>query len=123
MSDRIMKKISLNVLLRFLSKYSHWNLVRKSDGYHLFFLARDGDSERRSHNGKQKTRKLASVTCNKIRRNKIHGKSHSKKDVFVVSPDPDLHVYTIDISKHRFSILLTTRVSEVNSDPGSQLRF
>ena len=86
MSDRIMKKISLNVLLRFLSKYSHWNLVRKSDGYHLFFLARDGDSERRSHNGKQKTRKLASVTCNKIRRNKIRGKSQSKKDVFVFNP-------------------------------------
>ena len=26
---------------------------------------------------------------------------NSKKDVYVVSPDPDLHVYTIDISKHR----------------------
>jgi len=26
---------------------------------------------------------------------------NSKKDVFVVSPEPDLHVYSIDISKHR----------------------
>jgi len=32
---------------------------------------------------------------------------NSKKDVFVVSPDPDLHVYTIDISKHRCLVLGT----------------
>jgi len=32
---------------------------------------------------------------------------NSKKDVYVVSPDPDLHVYTIDISKHRCLVLGT----------------
>ncbi len=26
---------------------------------------------------------------------------NSKQDVFVVSPEPDLHVYTVDISRHR----------------------
>lgn len=32
---------------------------------------------------------------------------NSKEDIFVVSPDPDLHVYTIDISKQRCLILGT----------------
>jgi len=32
---------------------------------------------------------------------------NSKRDIFVVSPDPDLHVYTIDISKQRCLILGT----------------
>jgi len=32
---------------------------------------------------------------------------NSKKDVFVVSPEPDLHVYDIDISKHRCLVLGT----------------
>jgi len=32
---------------------------------------------------------------------------NSKQDIFVVSPDPDLHVYTIDISKQRCLILGT----------------
>ena len=32
---------------------------------------------------------------------------NSKTDIFVVSPDPDLHVYTIDISKQRCLILGT----------------
>ena len=31
---------------------------------------------------------------------------NSKKDVFVVSPEPDLHVYSIDISKHRSGLYL-----------------
>ena len=32
---------------------------------------------------------------------------NSKQDIFVVSPEPDLHVYTIDISKQRCLILGT----------------
>jgi len=32
---------------------------------------------------------------------------NSKNDTFVVSPEPDLHVYTIDISKHRCLVLGT----------------
>jgi len=40
---------------------------------------------------------------------------NSKQDVFVVSPDPDLHVYTIDISKQRCLILGTDGVWNVLS--------
>jgi len=36
-----MQKISLKVLLRFLSSYTHWNLVRRAECYHLYFVTRD----------------------------------------------------------------------------------
>ena len=84
----IMKKISLNVLLRFLSKYSHWNLVRRADGYHLYFIAQQQGDVQTGKIGKyekKRNRKLASVSCNKIRKNNIPGKLPSK-DVFVFNP-------------------------------------
>jgi len=40
---------------------------------------------------------------------------NSKNDTFVVSPDPDLHVYTVDISKQRCLILGTDGVWNVLS--------
>jgi len=39
-----MQKMSLKVLLRFLSGYSHWNLVRRSDCYHLYFVTKQSSS-------------------------------------------------------------------------------
>jgi len=36
-----MQKISLKVLLRFLSSYTHWNLVRRAECYHLYFVTRE----------------------------------------------------------------------------------
>ena len=41
MSLQSMQKLSLTVLLKFLSGYSHWNLVRQSDCYHLYFVAKE----------------------------------------------------------------------------------
>ena len=86
----VMKKISLNVLLRFLSKYSHWNLIRRADGYHLYFIAhQQGDVQtgKTAKHEKKRNRKLASVSCNKIRKgsNTTPGKQRSK-DVFVFNP-------------------------------------
>ena len=92
-----MKKINLNVLLRFLRKYSHWNLVRKSDGYQLYFLAQSGAGAgvagSKIGEGKfgrtraRKYRKMTGVSCNRIRKSKPQGKSPSKeKEVFVFNP-------------------------------------
>jgi len=36
-----MQKLSLKVLLRFLGSYTHWNLVRRADCYHLYFVTKD----------------------------------------------------------------------------------
>ena len=55
-----MQKLSLTVLLKFLSKYSHWNLVRQSNGYNLHFIARE------SSEAKYKTKKRICSTNNRI---------------------------------------------------------
>ena len=83
-----MKKISLNVLLRFLSKYSHWNLVRRTDGYHLYFIAQKQGNDQTGKTGrseKKRSRKPAFVSCSKIRKTNIPGKQPSK-DVIVFNP-------------------------------------
>ena len=88
----VMKKINLKVLLRFLRKYSHWNLVRKSDGYQLYFLTQSvaGSKIGEGKFGRtraRKYRKMTGVSCNRIRKNKPQGKSPSKeKEVFVFNP-------------------------------------
>jgi len=44
LSIKEMQKLSLKVLLRFLSSYSHWNLVRRDDCYHLYFVTKDSST-------------------------------------------------------------------------------
>ena len=36
-----MQRLSVSLLLKFLSKYSHWNLVRQQGCYHLYFIAKE----------------------------------------------------------------------------------
>jgi len=71
-----MQKLSLSSLLRFLGRYSHWNLVRQSHCYNLYFIPRETESRRvsrRKCNNKTragyKTRKIATSTQKKRKDN------------------------------------------------------
>ena len=79
-----MQKLSLSVLLHFLRKYSHWNLVRQSQCYHLYFIAKEDKSHRIKPRKKRrkdvKSPVKTSVTCNKIRSST---KSSKKKDILI----------------------------------------
>ena len=79
-----MQKLSLSVLLHFLRKYSHWNLVRQSQCYHLYFIAKEDKSHRikprKKRRKEAKSPVKTSVTCNKIRSST---KSSKKKDILI----------------------------------------
>merc|ERR1712106_1199895 len=95
-----MQKISLKVLLRFLGQYSHWNLVRRSDCYHLYFVTKESSScistfptsrcKQREQRGRRKATKLnrdARETVPYVRKQKKEdSKEGKRKDVFVFSP-------------------------------------
>eukprot|EP00092_Neocalanus_flemingeri_P012012 GFUD01012949.1.p1 GENE.GFUD01012949.1~~GFUD01012949.1.p1 ORF type:complete len:560 (+),score=162.79 GFUD01012949.1:134-1813(+) len=94
-----MQKISLKVLLRFLSRYSHWNLVRRSDCYHLYFVTKESSSisafpssrcKQRNQKARRKGTKLnrdAKEVGPYIRKEKkVDIKEQQKKDVIVFSP-------------------------------------
>jgi len=78
-----MQKLSLTVLLRFLSRFSQWNLVRESDKFHLYFPVGGGDGrqsvERVRRRGKQRAR--PHYPC----RGRAGG-GERRKDVFVFNP-------------------------------------
>ena len=92
-----MKKINLKVLLRFLNQYSHWNLVRRSDCYHLYFVTKDSPSiatfsasrcKKRKQNGRRKGSKLnrEEKEIAPFRRKQEKENGNTQKDVFVFSP-------------------------------------
>ena len=94
-----MQKISLKVLLRFLSRYSHWNLVRRADCYHLYFVTKESSTispfpASRYRQREQRGRRLASKLHKDSRdvvpfikkQKKAGNKENKKKDLFVFSP-------------------------------------
>ena len=94
-----MQKISLKVLLRFLGRYSHWNLVRRADCYHLYFVTKESSTistfpTSRFKQREQRGRRLASKLHKDSRevvplvkkQKKIVNKESRKKDLFVFSP-------------------------------------
>jgi len=52
-----MQRLSVTVLLKFLSKYSQWNLVRQDDCYHLYFIAKKETKDKIFGRRKKKSRK------------------------------------------------------------------
>ena len=92
-----MQKISLKVLLRFLSRYSHWNLVRRADCYHLYFVTKESSTispfpASRYRQREQRGRRLASKLHKDSREvvpfikkpKKAGNKESKKKDLFVI---------------------------------------
>jgi len=94
-----MQKISLKVLLRFLSRYSHWNLVRRSDCYHLYFVTKGSASianfpssrcKQREQRARRKATKLnrevKEVVPYARKQRKPGSTNQERKDLFVFSP-------------------------------------
>jgi len=85
----MMQKLSLTVLLQFLSQYSHWNLVKQPHCYHLYFIAKENGFNNKSQKKKKlkKLRKIGSrtrVTCSKLRNKAV--RSQRSKDLFYFNP-------------------------------------
>ena len=52
-----MQRLSVTVLLKFLSRYSQWNLVRQEDCYHLYFIAKKEQKDKIFGRRKKRCRK------------------------------------------------------------------
>ena len=62
-----MQRLSVTVLLKFLSKYSQWNLVRQEDCYHLYFIAKKEQKDKIFGRRKKRSRKKKTVFTTKKR--------------------------------------------------------
>ena len=60
-----MQRLSVTALLKFLSKYSQWNLVRQDDCYHLYFIAKKETKDKIFGRRKKKSRKKKTIFSTK----------------------------------------------------------